>query len=211
MSTPPVPSSAREGRGRGRGWRQTGAAIIEFAFVSLILIGLVAGAWDYGRGWRAGLAATEAARTGARVASGQGKALQADFQALSGMKANLASSGQLDNVERVVIFRVTDANGGEVPEICKTSGAAGCHVIEGDAFRAMSTTWNASHYNATGCLQAALWRGYCPTGRTATQIGAETVGIYVRLRQDNDFKIIGESLTIERTAAMRIEPEDSTG
>ena len=70
-------------RGRG-GWRERGAALIEFAFVCMLLVTLVAGAWDYGRGWRAGLSATEAARTGARVGSGQGKFIQADFAALTG-------------------------------------------------------------------------------------------------------------------------------
>ena len=193
-------------------WRDSGAALVEFAFVSLILVGLVAGAWDYGRGWSAGLSATEATRTGARVASGQGKFVQADFAALTGMKANLISSGQIDNVERVVIFRVTAANGGNVPAACETASAVGgCHIIQGDAFRAMSTTWSSLDYTSTGCLNAASGRGWCPTDRNSVQLTADTVGVYVRLRQENDFKIIGQSLTIERTAAMRIEPEESTG
>ena len=119
---------------------------------------------------------------------------------------------QSGNVERVVIFRVNNTNGGNVPEACKTSSAVGgCHIIPGDAFRAMSTTWNSSHYTATGCLQAASGKGWCPLDRNATQRNADTVGVYVRLRQSNDFKIVGDSLTIERTAAMRIEPEESTG
>jgi Flp pilus assembly protein TadG len=211
MSTSRRTSSDRGTDGR-RSWKETGAALVEFAFVSLILVGLVAGAWDYGRGWRAGLAATEASRTGARVASGQGRFVQADFAALTGMKANLSSSGQIGNVERVVIFRVTTANGGNVPAACKTASAVGgCHIIQGDAFRAMSTTWNASHYTSTGCLQAASGKGWCPTDRNAVQLTADTVGVYVRLRQDNDFKIVGQALTVERTAAMRIEPEESTG
>jgi Flp pilus assembly protein TadG len=211
MSTGRPLARSIDGRTDRRGWRETGAALVEFAFVSLILIGLVAGAWDYGRGWRAGLSATEATRTGARVASGQGKFVQADFAALTGMKANLSSSGQLDNVERVVIFRVTSTNGGTVPTLCKTSNAvAGCHIIGGDVFRAMSTSWNSLHYTSTGCLAAASGQGWCPTNRNATQLNADTVGVYVRLRQSNDFKIIGDSLTIERNAAMRIEPEEST-
>jgi Flp pilus assembly protein TadG len=205
------PSWGRD-RDDRRGWKETGAALVEFAFVALILVGLVAGAWDYGRGWRAGLAATEAARTGARVASGQGKFVQADFAALTGMKANLSSSDQIDNVERVVIFRVTATNGGNVPLACKTAAAdSRCHIIPGDAFRAMSSTWNAADYTTNGCLQAASGKGWCPTDRSSVQLTADTVGVYVRLRQDNDFKIVGQSLTIERTAAMRIEPEDPTG
>jgi hypothetical protein len=197
------------GRRPGSSVRERGAVLVEFAFVAMILVAMVAGAWDYGRGWRAGLAATESVRTGARVGSGQGRSVQADFLALSGMKANLSSSGQLGNVERIVIFRVTNANNGTVPAACTTATAVGgCHIISGAAFRAMSTTWNAGNYTSNGCLQAASGKGWCPTDRNATQLSADTVGVWVKLRQENEFKIVGDSLTIERGAAMRIEPEE---
>lgn len=196
---------SRAPRPAGRG--DTGAALVEFAFVATILCALVGGAWDYGQGWRAGLTATEATRTGVRVGSSMGNDVTADFEVLTGMRANLSSSDQLENVERVVIFRVNNANNGEVPTNCKTANAiAGCHIIPGNAFRAMSTTWNASDYTSTGCLQAASGRGYCPTDREDTQIVADTIGVYVRLRQDNLFGLIGDDLVIERNAAMRLEP-----
>ena len=87
-----------------------------------------------------------------------------------------------------------------------TGTAAGCHVIDGAAFRNMSTVWAASDYTATGCLQAAVGKGWCPTTRNEVQLTADTIGVYVRIRQDNMFGMIGDSLVIERNAAMRLEP-----
>jgi Flp pilus assembly protein TadG len=43
-----------------------GVAIVEFAFVAIILSVMVAATVDYGRGWQSSLAVTEASRTGAR-------------------------------------------------------------------------------------------------------------------------------------------------
>ena len=186
--------------------RERGAALVEFAMVATILCALVSGAWDYGQGWRSGLTATEAARTGVRVGSSMGNDVTADFEVLTGMRANLSSSGRLDDVERVVIFQVTASNNGIVPPLCETGTAAGCHVIDGAAFRNMSTVWAASDYTATGCLQAAVGKGWCPTTRNEVQLTADTIGVYVRIRQDNMFGIIGDSLVIERNAAMRLEP-----
>ena len=91
---------------------ERGAVLVELAFIAMFLVILVAGTFDYGFAWRTGLAVNEAARTGARVGSGQGISRGADYYALNGVRAALDSSGLTNDVRKVVIFKSTNANGG---------------------------------------------------------------------------------------------------
>lgn len=181
--------------------------MVELAIVSLFLISIFAGTYDYGQAWRTGLSANEAARTGARVGSARGPERDADYFALSGVKAALESSGKLDDVERVVVFRSTTANG-RVPNACKTGSNSNCQVITGANFR---STWNLSPMTTvtgtTGCLSIASSSGWCPTTRINDQETAEYYGIWVKLRHDYEFPLLGSGTDVSRTAVMRLEPK----
>ena len=186
---------------------ESGATIVELAFVSVLLITIIAGAFDYGSAWRSSLAITEGTRTGARVGSAQGPLRGADFYALSGVKAALASSGELAGVQRVVIFKSTSATG-QVPEICKTSSNSSCQAITGTNLR---TNWETLSVNAatstTGCLNIAVSPGWCPTSRENRQELAEYYGIWIKSRYNYQFPLLGSGVDIERTATMRLEPK----
>lgn len=186
---------------------ELGASIVELSLVALLLFVLVAGTFDYGLAWKSGLGANEAVRTGARVASSAGKVRSADFVALSGLKASLTASGLIDGVERVVVFRASTASGA-VPEACKTTSTSACQVIPGAAFK---TPWEAGSVNAStgtnGCLNIATAKNWCPTSRNTTQANGEFYGVWVKIKHDYLFPIIGNSVSIERTAVMRLEPE----
>ncbi|MBX3314790.1 MAG: pilus assembly protein [Actinobacteria bacterium] len=194
-------------RPTGRTLRERGAGLVEFAFVALLLFTLVGGTFDYGMAWRSGIGATEGVRTAARIGSNGGKDRATDFNALSGMKSALTASGLVDGVERVVIFR-TDNIDGEIPTACKTTATSACQVITGTAFR---TNWESlamtSATQTNGCLNVATYRNWCPTTRNNTQATSEYFGVWVRIRHDYLFPIIGDGVTIERTAVMRLEPE----
>lgn len=192
---------------------QKGAVVVEFALVALLLFVLLAGAFDYGMAWRAGLAINEGARTGARVGSAVGDAVDpdsekalADYYALTGARSALQSSGKLDNVERVVIFRATSPEGG-VPLECKTQSnpSRPCNIIDGATFRG---SLSESQFRDDGCLRTTSYaRRWCPGTRNSIQLEAEYFGIWIRYREDHHFPIVGSETMIERQAVMRIEPQ----
>lgn len=186
--------------------RERGAVLVELAFVALFLLVVIAGTYDYGQAWRAGLAINEASRTAARVGSAQGTTRAGDFNALSGAKAALVSNGRLGDVERVVVFSAgTD---GKIPAGCKTGSTAACQVILGPAFR---TNWESQAVNTAttpdGCLQVAYAKNWCPTARNNVQLTAQYYGVWIKYRYDHEFSVFGTDTSIERTTTMRLEPK----
>jgi Flp pilus assembly protein TadG len=204
------PRSARLVRSRRRG--EPGAVLVEMAFVAMFLAVLAGGAYDYGMGWRQGLAVTEAARTGARVGSSQGRLVGADFALLSGTKSALASSGVLGAVNRVVIYKA-DTAGGDVPANCKTTTSTNppqsCNILTGAQFRALPATAGTGVLTATGCINNSQSKKWCPTTRNNVQLTAEYIGVWVQVTYTYQFKFLGSSQTIERDAVMRLEPTES--
>ncbi|MEZ5183704.1 MAG: TadE/TadG family type IV pilus assembly protein [Acidimicrobiales bacterium] len=196
---------------------ERGAVLVELAFIAMFLVILVAGTFDYGFAWRTGLAVNEAARTGARVGSGQGISRGADYYALNGVRAALDSSGLTNDVRKVVIFKSTNANGG-VPASCVAPSPSGsCNVLTGAQLNALTTTsYNltissdpAVAPTGTGCLKssAATYVGWCPNARSNDQdAGSDYYGVYVEVYYRNKFRVMGDGVTIRRSAIMRLEP-----
>lgn len=196
---------------------ERGATMVELAFISVLLLTLIAGTFDYGFAWRAGLAANEAARAGARVGSGQSISRGADYYALGGLRASLQSSSQLDAIQRVIVFKSSTANG-RVPSSClATSPSGSCNVLTGAQLQALTVSSYDLTVSAdpkvkptgTGCLKssAARFVGWCPNARTNVQAtGSDYYGVYVELRYVNKFPFLGSGTTVTRTAVMRLEP-----
>ena len=185
---------------------ERGATLVELAVISVFLVTMIAGTFDYGQAWRSGLAVNEASRTGARVGSAQGPSRAADYNALSGAKAALVSSGKLARVLRVVVFRSTAADG-KVPTACKTGSTSDCQVITGTAFQ---TSWESQSYtsatDSTGCLVIATAKNWCPTSRIDTQATAEYYGLWIQIRHPYMFPLLGSGIDVARSSTMRIEP-----
>ncbi len=178
--------------------------------VALLLVTLAAGAFDYGMGWRTGLAVTEAARSGARVGSSQGPNLNADFSLLSSVKAALASSNQIGKVDRVVIYRSATADG-SVPANCKTTTNAtipeDCNILKGTQLQSLPASVTGAT-DANGCIVASQTKGWCPAERQDVQVQADYIGIWIRVRYDFQFRMLRSSTFVERSAVMRIEPKE---
>ncbi len=191
------------------GDRERGAVLVEFAFVGIILVVLLAGAYDYGMGWRVGLAANEGVRAGARVGSGQGNALSADYSLLSSMRAALESSGTLDQVERVIVFE-TASTAGTVPSACINGNGSGeeCNILTGAQFRGFPDDVDDAT-DADGCISPAEAKSWCPDERVEVQLTADYLGVWVRIRHDHMFPLLGDSTLVDRKAVMRIEPEET--
>lgn len=182
---------------------QRGTAVVELAFIGLILSTLIAGTWNYGGVWRAAMRANEAVRTGVRTGAAMGNSQLADWYALSGARASLDSSGNLNQVVRIVIFR-SDTTDGKIPVDCKTATAttSKCNIITG----ANLITMTQADFNASGCYSKATVSNWCPTSRNDVQATAEYFGMWVQLTQNYDFKMLGSSANVERQAVMRLEP-----
>lgn len=192
-------------------------ALVELAFVSMIILAMVAATFDLGTGWQSGMAVNEAARTGARVGSGQSTAPGADYYALTGVKASLATAGKLDGVQRVIVYKASPTTAGKVPASCLNSTPSGtCNVLTGNQFRALdfssfelSRATSESPPTGNGCLRSgsARLRNWCPTIRERRQsVGADHYGVYIEYRHDNLMPMFGTSRVITRTAVMRLEP-----
>ena len=185
--------------------------LVELAFVSMFLAVLAGGAYDFGMGWRQGLAVTEASRTGARVGSSQGDLVGADFALLSGTKAALASSGVLPAVNRVVIYKSATVDG-DIPANCRTTTSTNpseaCNILTGAQFRALPASVTTGVLTATGCIANSQAKNWCPTTRNNVQLTAEYIGVWVQVTYTFKFKFIGSSRTIERDAVMRLEPTE---
>ena len=119
---------------------ERGAGLVELALVAMLLFFLVASTFDYGFAWRAGLAVNESARAGARVGSGQAVSRGADYYALNSVKSGLTSSGIIDNVDKVVLFKATTTDG-KVPSSCLPATPSGtCNVLTGAQVKALTVS-----------------------------------------------------------------------
>lgn len=198
-------SAASRARAKARGRGIGGAALVELAFVAMLLVILSAGAYDYGLAYRQALSVNEAARTGVRTGSALGKSAQADYYALTGAKAALAASNTLDEVQKVVIYKSTTVDGNP-PSTCinNTTSTESCVVLTGDQFRAMTLS---SFDTTTGCFTAATIKNWCPSARNNIQLSADYYGIWIQAKYTHQFKILTNSTTINRDAVMRLEPD----
>lgn len=185
---------------------ERGATLVELAFVCLFIVTVLGGTYDFGQGWRAGLATNEASRTGARTASAMGSKWYADWYGLSGSRAALANSGMLNYVERVVIFKSTAANG-SVPTACTTATSTSepCIIITGPQFRAMT---QSSFNTTTGCMTTASVKNWCPQSRNNVQLTADYYGLWIRIKVPKMFKFLGETTSVTRDTVMRLEPTE---
>lgn len=209
----------RRARLADRRSEERGAGLVELSLVALLLVFLVASTFDYGFAWRSGLAVNESARAGARVGSGQAISRGADYYALNSVKSGLTSSGIIDNVDRIVIFKSTTADG-RVPSACTaatpTSSCVG-NVLTGAQLKALTVSSfdvtissdPATAPTGTGCLKSAsaLRVGWCPNARSNNQdAGADYYGVYILLSYPRKFGAFGSTISVSRTAVMRLEP-----
>lgn len=185
---------------------ERGASLVELAFVCTFLVTIIAGTYDFGQGWRGGLAVNEASRTAARTSSAMGKKWYADWYGLSGAKAALANSGMLNYVDRVVIYKSTAANG-SVPTECTTATSTTqlCNIITGAQFRAMT---QANFNTTTGCMTTATVRNWCPSSRSNIQLTSDYYGIWINVDIPKMFKFLGTTTSVSRETVMRLEPTE---
>lgn len=200
---------------RRRGSR--GAALVEMILITPILVMFAIGILEYGLAWRDSITISSTLRAGARVGSNAGHERLADYNTLLAVQAAVASIPNAQ-INKIVIFKSTDANGG-VPANCLTTTAGGinggvngvqCNVYTGAQLASLS----ASSFGSTGsgaseaCSGSALDRFWCPLGRETRQaVGTHYFGVWMQVTHPYVTRIFpGTGITIRDSAIMRIEP-----
>jgi len=201
----------------GRRRSQHGIVFVELAFVGMFLTIFVAGVFDFGFAWRSGLAMTEATRAAARVGSSQGDSPGADYFAMTSMQASLVAASKMDDVQQVVIFPASTADG-KVPTTCTTTSPTGvCNVLNGAQLKALNansfvTGTTDDPATGTGCLRGGSYSmraQWCPTSRSNVQASADYMGVWIKYRHRYLFPVMGSYKDITRTTVMRLEPEQN--
>ena len=152
--------STMDGRRRKRAGER-GVVLLEFAIVMNLLLLLGFGIYEFGFAWRSSAAVTSGARSAARTVSSLADDDSADFQALTSIRSDLQASGLLNNLQLVVIYKSTTANGA-VPSSCTTNAATGalCDIFTGDQVRNLL---ESDFDSVTGCMSGTVVANYCLT------------------------------------------------
>lgn len=193
-------------RNRSRG-DEHGAALVELTVVLPLLVLIVIGIIEFGAAWSNKLKVETAARGGARVGSSLGAARLADYNLLQSVKSVLSDTG-LSNVDYVVVFKVSTANGA-IPSGCggsaPTSQTGKCNVYTGAQLASLAP---GQFSGTTSCDGTALDRWWCPTSRQSVQhIGPDYLGVWVKAKSETLTNFFGSPLQLESAAIMRLEPK----
>ncbi len=183
---------------------ERGAALVEFSLVVMFILLVAFGIYEFGFAWRSSAGTTSAARGAARTASSLGVDRQADYQALSSLKADLESSGLMNSVQLVVIYKSTTTDG-TVPAACTTNATtqALCNIYTPADLAGLDVS---DFDTTTGCLLVATVKNYCPSGRNPVMATSDYLGVWVKVRHGYQTRLFGSGVDIRRSAVMRLEP-----
>lgn len=195
-----VEQAAARGRGRAQLRSDSGAAAVEFAIVSLLLITLVFGIIEFSLLLRDHVSVTSAVRTAARVASsspGAGPCTPINgttcpasrppalAQAAADAVQRSGTAMPKDSIDELWIYK---ANAQGLPGTATTIAAATCTtncvryrwVDVNDRFTYQSGTWNTSQVNACIGSSDAVGVYIKSTHRFITGLFGSTVGVFDR-------------------------------
>lgn len=187
-----------------------GATIIEFALVLPFLLLLGLGTVEMGLGWVAHDRLETAVAQAARVAAVSGNRVETDRDILVTLRASLTAEA-LANLDRVVVFKSTDA-GGAVPTGCiKVQGdtsqvgvSDACNTYTGASVRAAS----AVDMTGFGGGPTDLDRYWKPALRKATLVGPpDYVGVWVRTTHHAVTGGFFGNITMHKVSIFRIQPD----
>lgn len=180
--------------------------MIEFAFVVPLLLLLAFGTAEMGLAWTAHNRVEGAVSTAARVGSSSGDDPNADVNILLALRSALPTES-LANLDRVVIFKPADLDGG-VPTGCikpvgSTSQAGvngACNTYTGATVRTFGTGPDPLGAADNPWLVTVL--------RKDSLAGPpDYLGVYVRTRHDSKTGTTFSDFTITRTSIYRIQPD----
>jgi hypothetical protein len=200
-------------RRRNRRGDDRGVAIVEMALALPLLVGLAMGVLEFGMVFRNTNVLERSTSAGARIGSSVGPGPMADFEILQAINSTVSSASDLE-VERVVIFNSTSADG-SVPANCQgTSSQAGvCNVYNaGQVASANPAVGFARGGSPLTCVAGSWDSAWCPTTRNNDpQHGAVVyLGVHVEARLPAYTGLFGDEFVLRETSIFRLEPPSLT-
>ena len=185
-----------------RGPRDRGATLIEFALVVPLLLLLAFGTAEMGLAWVTNNRVEGSTSTAARIGASSGSLAEADQNVLQSLRASLPQE-QLDRLDRVVIFKPSNVNGG-VPAGCIKAvgstnqvGNGSCNTYAGATVR----TGNLSNLGAADDY-------WLPTSRKdRLSQPPDYIGVWVRTTHGSKTGTFFDDMTITKTSIYRIQPD----
>lgn len=199
-----------------------GATLVELAIVGLLVFTLILAMFEFGLLFRDNLTATDAVGDAARIGAIVGPDVDsvgnnADYAIVRSVREGLASLDGAD-VRYIVIFKASGSNEpaiDQVPAACRngTSIPDVCNAYPADAAFAAVVGGQADYFNCPAppdpAKIACRWDAKTRSdGPLPSQV--DTVGVYVDIDKDGYTGLFADRWSIDRAAAIRLEPGVST-
>jgi Flp pilus assembly protein TadG len=204
----------RRRRVTGTSRKTRGAALLEAALVTPVLMVFLFGIIEFGFGFYGRLTVRHMSLSGARTASSQGADVYSDYTMLQAIKKNAADMKQ-SNITTIVIYRASGPSD-RVPAACKTGSVVntaatrGCNRYVGSDLSRPQTDFGCDDAGGNRTLIDRFW---CPTDRktaiksTNGNGPPDYVGVYVEGKQNSLTRMFGKTqYTFTSDTVIRIEP-----
>lgn len=186
---------------RNRGDR--GATIVEFALVLPLLLLLAFGTAEMGLAWVANNRVEGSSSTAARIGASSGSLPEADRSVLQSLKSSLPQE-QLDRLDRVIIFRPTNANGGVPADCIKPAGSGDQVGVAGSCNTYAGATVRGTIPADLGVLDS-YWQPTLRNDRLSDP--PDYIGVWVRTTYGSKTGTFFDDMTITKTSIYRIQPD----
>ena len=186
--------------GRRRTADERGAALIEAAFVIPVLVVIVLGIMEFGLVFASTSTATQASRSGTRVAAVQYAAAGTTAAAqrtatdsiAAAVSADLKGLGGATPVG-IAIYKVDPTSTSGLP----VGGNPGTNMVGGCTDRCVRYTWNGT----TMVYSSGSWTDPDACGSTI-----DSIGVYVQVNHKYVTGLLGTYRTVTGKTVMRLEP-----
>jgi hypothetical protein len=196
----------RTGSARFHG--DAGAVLIEAALVTPVFVLLIFGIVEWGGAFRDYLTLSNGTSAGARTASIQGSAMQADWELLQAIKRQTAAMPR-GQIQMIVVFKASGPSS-VLPEACKTSGqtvGSAANPGAGSCNRYSLSDLNLTSMPSSWSCTSGPTRHYCPTARkTAVNDPPDYLGVYIEARHPFVTGLFGDGVTLSSTTITKLEP-----
>jgi hypothetical protein len=185
--------------------RERGATLLEFALVVPLLLLLAFGTGEMGLAWVANNRAEGTASTAARIGASSGDIAEADLGILQSIRSSLPQE-QLNNLDRVVVFKSSSANG-TVPGGCiKAVGSTSQAGVNGVCNSYAGATVRATIPTSSAAFTADdFWR---PTTRNDNLSDPpDYIGVWIRTTYNSKTGTFFDDMTITKLSIYRIQPD----
>jgi hypothetical protein len=196
-STRPCPARTRRApRGQRLGdTDQRGAALVEAAIITPLLLLLIFGVIEFGFLFKDSLTLANATRSGARVGSSSANDPLADYNILKAIEP----SQSFADIQDVVVYKA-DGPDGTVPPGCLSSGVSGlCNH-----YTASDLSIDQATFLSPGYLQSQDWPSSSRECDPASANGPDYIGVYVNALHKSTVGFF-PSRTLHDYTVMRVE------